>query len=186
MDFPALRSGSVRLRPLARSDLEVLLGAGDDGYAPSAGGSSAQRRRRTERRIERSPRLVQGRLDLGVEVDGRLVGTVEVRQPPEGLPPGVFEIGIVVFAPADRGRGVGRAAVSLLTDYLFADAGTHRVQASTWVENAAMRRVLELLGWTCEGVMRGFMPAGERGRQDFALYGVTRAEWEPRPRPRIS
>jgi RimJ/RimL family protein N-acetyltransferase len=39
-----------------------------------------------------------------------------------------------------------------------------------------MRRVLEKLGFTFEGVMRGFMPVGA-GREDFALYGVTRAEW---------
>ena len=181
MGFPDLRSGEVRLRALGRRDLDVLLGAVDEDASP-VGGSAAQRRRRAERRIERSPRLVQGRLDLGVEVGGRLVGTVEARQPPGGLPPGVFEIGIALFDPVDRGRGSGRAAVALLTDYLFSDAGTHRVQASTWVENGAMRRVLEVLGWTCEGVMRGFWPARSGGRQDFVLYGLTRAEWEPRLR----
>jgi RimJ/RimL family protein N-acetyltransferase len=44
-----------------------------------------------------------------------------------------------------------------------------------------MRRVLEKLGFTFEGVMRGFMPVGA-GREDFALYGVTKAEWADRVR----
>jgi RimJ/RimL family protein N-acetyltransferase len=44
-----------------------------------------------------------------------------------------------------------------------------------------MRRVLEKLGFTFEGVMRGFMPVGA-GREDFALYGVTKAEWADRDR----
>ena len=35
------------------------------------------------------------------------------------------------------------------------------MQAGTWVENTAMRRVLEKLGYHCEGVMREFMPADE-------------------------
>jgi RimJ/RimL family protein N-acetyltransferase len=39
-----------------------------------------------------------------------------------------------------------------------------------------MRRVLEKLGFTFEGIMRAFMPAGDH-REDFALYAITRAEW---------
>jgi RimJ/RimL family protein N-acetyltransferase len=39
-----------------------------------------------------------------------------------------------------------------------------------------MRRVLERLGFTCEGVMRAFMPEGS-GRTDYALYAVTSNDW---------
>jgi RimJ/RimL family protein N-acetyltransferase len=42
-----------------------------------------------------------------------------------------------------------------------------------------MRRVLERLGFTLEGVMRAFM-AGPTGREDYALYGVTRSDWQTR------
>ena len=65
--------------------------------------------------------------------------------------------------------------------HLFADERTERVQASTWTENAAMRRVLEKLGFRVEGVMRAFMPAPEGGRHDYALYAVTRSDWLGRP-----
>jgi RimJ/RimL family protein N-acetyltransferase len=51
------------------------------------------------------------------------------------------------------------------------------VQASTAPGNAAMRRVLEKLGFTEEGTLRGYMPARE-GREDYVLYALTRSDWE--------
>ncbi|MEA2499290.1 MAG: hypothetical protein QOH26_1695 [Actinomycetota bacterium] len=126
-------------------------------------------------RMARSGRLVEGRLDLAIEVDGRLVGEVDARQPKYGLPPGVYEIGIGLFSVGDRSRGLGREAFALLTDHLFQACEAERVQASTWVENIAMRKVLDRLGYTYEGTMRGFMPSS-RGRDDYAMYGITRDE----------
>lgn len=130
---------------------------------------------RLKERIARSGRMVGGRLDLAVEVDGRLVGEVDARQPKEGLPPAVFEIGIGLFAEEDRSKGIGREAFALLTDHLFDAHEAERVQASTWTENIPMRKVLEKLGFRYEGTMRGFMPS-PRGRDDYALYGITRPE----------
>ena len=136
--------------------------------------------RRSRRRVERSGRLVDGWLDLGIEVEGRLVGDIGARRPASALPPGVFEIGISLFGATDRGRGYGAEAVRLLTEYLFAEAGSGRVQASTDVGNAAMRRVLEKLGYSYEGTLRAFMPGTDGARDDYAMYGVTRSEWEGR------
>jgi RimJ/RimL family protein N-acetyltransferase len=51
-----------------------------------------------------------------------------------------------------------------------------RVQAGTAVDNTAMRRVFERLGFACEGVMRGFI-AARSGREDCALYAVTKDAW---------
>jgi RimJ/RimL family protein N-acetyltransferase len=88
----------------------------------------------------------------------------------------VFEIGISMFAGA-RGRGLGREAVRLLTDLLVREHDAYRVQASTDLENAAMRTVLERLGYSFEGVLRGFMPTEDGGRADYAMYAVTRRDW---------
>jgi aminoglycoside 6'-N-acetyltransferase len=129
-------------------------------------------------RIARSGRFVDGRLDLGIEADGRLVGDVSARRPAGAFPPGVVEIGISLL-PEYRGRGLGTAAVTLVTDRLFRDERAERVQATTDVRNTAMRRVFEKLGFVEEGVMRGFMPS-EGGRADYVLYGVTKAEWATR------
>jgi RimJ/RimL family protein N-acetyltransferase len=74
-----------------------------------------------------------------------------------------------------RGRGIGREAVELFTDSLL-DEGIERVQASTALDNASMRRVLEHLGFAFEGVLRDFAPGPEGGREDYALYSLTRRD----------
>ncbi len=159
---------SVSLRPLRSSDFEALC----------AGYSIARRPTRDlwRLRIQRSGKLVDGRLDLAIVDADQLVGSLEARQPHGALPAGAFEIGITLFAEADRGRGIGTRAVELITDLLFAEHKAERIQASTWVENGAMRGVLEKLGWSYEGTLRCFWPVGDGLRQDFALYSILRGE----------
>lgn len=173
-------SRAIHLRPFRADDFDAMWDARLEGSAPTQPKDVEVAQRRLRARIERSGRFVEGRIDFAIELDGRLVGGIEARQPREGLPPGVYELGISLFAPADRGQGIGRRAVELMTDRLFSDSETARVQGSTWVENNAMRRVFERLGFTFEGVMRSFMPRRDGGRDDYALYGVTREEWESR------
>lgn len=114
---------------------------------------------------------------LAIEADGRLVGEVQARNPKGGLPPGVFELGVELYETGDRGRGLGSAAVAELTSYLFREEGAQRVQISTDVDNAPMRRVAERLGFGFEGVLRGYMPTAS-GPRDYTMYGMTRSEWE--------
>jgi RimJ/RimL family protein N-acetyltransferase len=133
-------------------------------------------RERLWRRLERSGRFHRGRLDLAIEVRGRLVGEIDARQPSDMFPAGVFELGITLFDARDRGKGIGSEAVRLLTGYLFDHLRAERVQASTDVDNEAMRRVFDKLGFVAEGVMRSFMPGGS-GRRDYVLYAVTRGDW---------
>jgi RimJ/RimL family protein N-acetyltransferase len=167
---------TVRLRPLELDDLELLWAERETGVPA---GHEAAARERLRVAVKRAGRLENGRLDLAVEARGRLVGQVEARQPVGAMPSGVFEIGISILE-AERGRGYGRAAVAALTELLVREHDAHRVQASTDVENAAMRAVLERLGFSYEGVLRGFMPTGDGGRADFALYAVTRSDWDTR------
>jgi len=127
--------------------------------------------------IARSGRLVDGMLDLGIEENGRLVGEIQARCPKNGLPPGAFELGVGLFDEGDRGHGIGRRAVALMTSMLFDEEGAHRVQLSTDVDNAAMRAVVEHLRFGFEGVLRGFMPDRD-GPRDYAMYGLTRQDYE--------
>jgi ribosomal-protein-serine acetyltransferase len=129
-----------------------------------------------ERRVEHSGEWFEGRLDLAIEADGQMAGSIGARQPPHSLPPGVCEIGIELHAAA-RGLGLGGEAIELFADWLLAN-GFDRVQASTDVTNQRMRRTFERLGWEHEGTLRAFMPANG-GRADYAMYAVTR-----RSRPR--
>lgn len=166
-----VRGTRVRLRTLTLADVEPLAAAAD-GDRGNLGPRQEDRRERLRRQIERSPTLGgDGFLALAVEVDGDLVGDVQARAPKNAMPPGVCEIGISLFLEA-RGRGVGREAVELFTGYLL-DEGIERVQASTALDNVAMRRVLERLGFAFEGVLRDFAPAADGGRDDYALYAFT-------------
>src|SRR2546426_2623328 len=68
------------------------------------------------RRIERSGRLWRGCLDLAIDRKGRLVGQIQARTTPrQTLPRDVFEIGVVLYQPSDRGQGDRRETVPLLT-----------------------------------------------------------------------
>jgi RimJ/RimL family protein N-acetyltransferase len=126
---------------------------------------------RVRQRVERSGRFVNGRLDLAIEAEGRLVGMIDARAVEGAMPPGVCELGIELL-PDVRGIGLGTEAVGLLARHLVQN-GFPRVQASTDVANAGMRRALEKAGFAFEGTMQGYMPAGE-GRADYALYALTR------------
>lgn len=164
-----LRSKRILLRPFRPDEVEVLWQA-QKRLRTRPGMNRPDARHKLRKRIERSGRFVNGFLDLAVEAEGRLVGEIDARRPKRALPPGVFELGIALFDPTDRGRGYGSEAVELLVGYLFRDEAAERIQASTAVSNAAMRRVFEKLGFAFEGVLRGFMPS-EDGREDYALYG---------------
>lgn len=165
----------VRLRAFRPDEADTVwrvARAAGDGFAP---GSERPDRQEIERRVVRSGELVDGRLDLAIEADGRLVGEVDARSPRGSMPSGVFEIGVVLYDPKDRGRGIGREAVARLVRLLFEEHGAERVQASTDVDNGAMQAVLERIRFTREGVMRGFMPSGSGdGRRDYVLYAITR------------
>jgi RimJ/RimL family protein N-acetyltransferase len=92
------------------------------------------------------------------------------------MPPGDREIGVSMF-PESRGLGLGREAVALFTNHLL-DAGFDRVQATTATTNAAMRRVLEHVGYAFEGIPRSYAPTADGGREDYAMYSFTARDRE--------
>lgn len=160
----------MRLRPVGLDDIESLVSG--YGAEPASFGDPAAVRERLRRQIERNPTLADGGfVALAVERDGVVVGDIQARCPKHGFPPGVCEIGITLFASA-RGKGVGKEAVALFTEHLLAE-GQERVQATTAVDNTAMRRVLEAVGYTFEGVLASYAPGDDGGRADYAMYAVT-------------
>jgi RimJ/RimL family protein N-acetyltransferase len=170
----SLEGERVSLRPLREEELETVWEARvNDDTAPWM--STPKAYERLKERVANSGRFVDGWLDLGIEAEGRLVGEIDARQPPRSMPQGVYELGISLFETGDRGRGLGTEAVRLLTLHLFQHEEADRVQASTWVENRAMRRVFEKLGFTEEGVLRSYMPSA-RGRDDYVMYAITKAD----------
>jgi RimJ/RimL family protein N-acetyltransferase len=172
----------VVLRAYHDDEGPVLVSAWADAewFAPKGTGPR-ELARRVHERIGRSGSFADGVIILAIESDGRLVGEVQARQPVNGLPPGVFELGIELFDGGDRGQGLGAEAVAAITRHLFDDEGAHRVQLTTDVQNAPMRRVAERLGFTFEGVLRSFMPEAD-GPHDYAMYAITRRDDDERKR----
>jgi RimJ/RimL family protein N-acetyltransferase len=169
----------VRLVRLHAGDLDVMARVRKDeaaamGYPDAFG--PAERAELGER-LERSGEFDGIELLLGIQVDGRLAGEVQARQPRMGLPPGVFELGIDLFDENDRGRGLGRTALIQLLTRLFEQEGAHRVQLTTDLVNTAMRALSEKLGFRSEGVMRSFMPSVD-GPRDYAMYAMTKDDYE--------
>jgi RimJ/RimL family protein N-acetyltransferase len=164
----------VRLRPPTLEDVEALVGSRDDGAGSFDVETGDAQREKLLRRIERNPTLEDGGfLSLVIEADGELAGDIQARAPQHGFPPGVCEIGITLVGEL-RGRGYGLEAVQLFTEHLL-DHGWPRVQASTALDNAAMRRVLERAGYAYEGVLHAFAPAEDGVREDYALYARFRS-----------
>jgi len=174
----------VTLRPYRRDEADrfaALVAAPDGGTALAPGASFAWPMgtpppERLRERAETSGRFVQSVIELAIEGDGQLAGSIQARNPPPCFPPGVFMIGISV-TPESRGRGFGREAVALLATHLFRQEGAERVEMPTDVENVPMRTVADRLGFVMEGVLRSLMPMGN-GRRDYCMYALTREDWE--------
>jgi RimJ/RimL family protein N-acetyltransferase len=127
-------------------------------------------------RLERSGQLVDGWLDLAIDLDGVSIGRIQTFVPPDrSLPPGTFEVGIGLRAET-RGKGYGREALGLLTDWLFEYAAAVAVEAPTDPANVAMRTVFERVGWMLAGSLTEF------GRE-WVMYRITRPEWAARREP---
>jgi RimJ/RimL family protein N-acetyltransferase len=130
-------------------------------------------------RLQGSGRLRDGRLDLAIDLDGVAIGKIQTFVPPDRpLPPGTFDVGIDLRENM-RGKGYGREALALLTDWLFERAAAEVVEAGTHPGNVAMRTVFERVGWRPAGRLT------EVGRE-WAMYRITRQQWEAdRPRPSV-
>jgi RimJ/RimL family protein N-acetyltransferase len=121
-------------------------------------------------RLQRSGRLADGWLDLAIDLAGEAIGRIQTFVPPgRALPPGTFDIGIALRADV-RGRGYGREALALLTDWLFSHAAAQVVEAPTDPANVAMRTVFERVGWQLAGSQH------ELGRE-WVVYRITRPQW---------
>jgi RimJ/RimL family protein N-acetyltransferase len=121
-------------------------------------------------RLARSGYLVDGRIDLAIELDGRLIGRIQTFVPPGRLlPSGTFDVGMGLREHA-RGQGHGREALDLFTGWLFGYAAAEVVEGSTDPANAAMRAVFQRAGWTFAG------PVTEVGRE-WDQYRITRDDW---------
>jgi RimJ/RimL family protein N-acetyltransferase len=86
--------------------------------------------------------------------------------------------GIVLYDPAVRGRGIGRAALAAWTTLLFARTDWVRLDLATWSGNGAMIGVARALGFVEEARFRQARVV-DGTRYDSVVHGVLRSEWAP-------
>ena len=104
--------------------------------------------------------------------DDRAIGTLTAHEKRQG---GVAEIGYSLVR-AHWGKGLAREAVGALLDRLFAVEGYRRAFADTDPDNAASNRLLDALGFQCEGHLRGEWDT-HIGIRDSLIWGLLRHEW---------
>jgi RimJ/RimL family protein N-acetyltransferase len=164
-----LRGDRVLLRPFREAEFDEMW------ERNLARGGSGDRERYVEF-LRSTGGWQRDELLLAIEAEGRLVGDIQARRSRLAMPDGVTELGIALF-DGWTGRGLGTEALRLLCRHLFEADGFHRVQLSTDVTNAAMRRSAEKAGFAFEGVLRGYWREGDE-ISDYAMYARTLADHE--------
>ncbi len=81
------------------------------------------------------------------------------------------EVGYWIAAPMRR-KGVGSAAVRLITDYGFTTMGFRRIEAKVDVKNEGSRALLLNEGYEFEAIMRSAKTALDGTQEDMVLYSA--------------
>ena len=191
---PELSDGSIVVRPFAPDDAPAVAAACQDPliqqccyFVPSPYTLEDAERFMAEAQWE----LVTGTTAhcacaTASPSSGELLGAVNLVHYPERE---AGELGLWIVRAARR-RDVGTAALRLMMRYAFERIGLERVEAMIETPNAASQRLVKKLGFTREGVMRGYLASrGPRdedlvdpahGRIDQVMFSILRPEWEAR------
>jgi RimJ/RimL family protein N-acetyltransferase len=130
-----------------------------------------ERRERFFKRFQNLGKWDDHYLQLAIDLDGELIGDLQLRKCDFTRPDGALELGIEI-AEDLRGKGLGTLALIEGAKFAFAQ-GAHRVEGSTAEDNHGMRRAFEKAGWKFEGVLRAlFIEDGIP--QDYYSYCITK------------
>lgn len=78
---------------------------------------------------------------------------------------------------AHNGKGYTTEAVRLAAQHAFEQLGLHRLNAGVMPHNIASRRVLEKVGFQCEGIARENLKI-KGVWQDHCQYAMVRSDWD--------
>lgn len=170
-----LSGEKVTLRTARFSDLEDLidkwsdLAARGDYYAHTIYSETALRRR-----FEADGFLGEHDGQLLIEDSStRLVGSCSFSRPQPDYQ--YYELRVLIFDAADRGRGLGSEAILLLVRHLLANRRINKLLLAFESGDVAARRLAETCGFTREGVDR--QAVFRRGRyRDLERYSLVRDE----------
>ncbi|MFI9598490.1 GNAT family N-acetyltransferase [Streptomyces sp. NPDC052043] len=105
--------------------------------------------------------------------DEHPVGLVRLMDLTDGTP--LFDLRI---RAGHRGLGIGRAAVTWLTRYLFEEfPHMHRIEGNTRQDNRPMRHVFQHCGYAKEAHYRDAWPSQDGTFHDAVGYAILRRDW---------
>lgn len=134
---------------------------------------SQEWRDRFRKRFDKSGDWDDHYLHFAIDLDGDVIGDLQLRRCDMTRPDGALEIGLEI-APELRGKGLGSAALAAAAQYAFSN-GAHRIEGSTEESNTGMRRAFEKAGWNFEGVLKAlFIEDGVP--HDYYSYATTKFE----------
>ena len=84
------------------------------------------------------------------------------------------------LAHAYWGQGIGREAVQEVVRFGFERLGLNRIEAETIEDNHESRKLLDKLGFVCEGIRRGYSLEDDAKYHGSAIYGLLKSEYKPR------
>jgi RimJ/RimL family protein N-acetyltransferase len=106
-------------------------------------------------------------------LEGRLIGTVELRVAPHARR---AELGIAIQDKSQWNQGYGTDAIRQVLDYGFSDLDLNRVELTVDEENARGRRCYEKCGFSEEGLLRQHrIVDGKPG--NTVVMAMLKSEW---------
>jgi len=171
----------LRLRPFQVDDLEAFVAYRSDpevaryqSWDASYSMTDAQSFLTSQDRLELGQPGEWLQLAIVDRRTGSLCGDCGVRV--EIDPPATAEIG-VTLAPSRQGEGLATEALAAVVTALFEQQGMHRVFAEADDRNAAVKRLLERLGFRCEArLVEADWFKGEWST--LRVFAMLRREWE--------
>lgn len=91
------------------------------------------------------------------------------------------ELGMVLGSAAQRGKGYGREALSLMLAFGFESLNLHRVGLEVFAQNERAIRCYRSCGFTQEGILRAHEYSGGQ-YCDILRMAILREEWASHPR----
>jgi RimJ/RimL family protein N-acetyltransferase len=169
--LPEIVTARLRLRPFRADDLPAFVAyrsapevARYQSWDPTYSMADAERLLASQEGVELGQPGVWMQLAATDRDDGALLGDCAVHVRADV--PATAEVG-VTFAPEHQGRGFASEALAAVMGRLFEDVGMRRIYAEADARNVAVHRLLERLGFRCEG-----------RRAALRVYGILRRDWE--------
>ena len=168
----------VRLRPAHPSDWEYFYENYTDSETRFLFYTEAEPpldRQSARVRFARFLRTAQqkGRMDLCIEADGRVVGSLDLYDVDRRA--GSFQIASYICS-SERGKGYGRIGMQILLDYAFDELRLHKYNARIVAGNTASIALHRALGCKREGVISDMLY--HEGRYfDLEWWGMTEDEY---------